>query len=86
MEKLENVVKVSRKGQIVIPKEVRDALGIESGGKLAVIVKDDEIILRKIEKLDISEIGYRISAIAEKEGVNINSLVEEAIEWARKQK
>jgi len=86
MEKLENVVKVSRKGQIVIPKEVRDALGIESGGKLAVIVKGDEIILRKIEKLDISEIGSRVSAIAEKEGVNINSLVEEAIEWARKQK
>ncbi len=86
MEKLESVVKISSKGQIVIPKEVRERLGIKAGGKLAVIVRDDEIILRKIERLNLSEISSRISSVVEKEDIDVNKLVTEAVEWARKQK
>ena len=67
MEKLESIVKMSVKGQIVVPKEVRERLGIKAGGKLAVIVRDDEIILRKIERLNLSEISSRISSVVEKE-------------------
>ncbi len=86
MEKLESIVKISSKGQIVIPKEVRERLGIKAGGKLAVIVRDDEIILRKIERLNLSEISSRISSVVEKEDIDVNKLVTEAVEWARKQK
>ncbi len=86
MEKLESIVKTSVKGQIVMPKEVRERLGIKAGGKLAVIVRDDEIILRKIERLNLSEISSRISTVVEKEDINVNKLVTEAVEWARKQK
>ncbi len=86
MEKLESIVKMSVKGQIVIPKEVRERLGIKAGGKLAVIVRDDEIILRKIERLNLSEISSRISSVVEKEDIDMNKLVTEAVEWARKQK
>ena len=86
MEKLESIVKMSVKGQIVIPKEVRERLGIKAGGKLAVIVRDDEIILRKIERLNLSEISSRISSVVEKEDIDVNKLVTEAVEWARKQK
>lgn len=86
MEKLENIVKMSEKGQIVIPKEVREKLGIKAGGKLAVIVKDDEIILRKIEKLNLLEMSSRISSVVEKEDIDVDRLVAEAVEWARKQK
>lgn len=86
MEKLESIVRVSGKGQVVIPKEVREMLGIRAGGKLAVIVKDDEIILRKIENLNLSEMSSRISAIVEKENVDVDKLIQEAVEWARKQK
>ncbi|HID42850.1 MAG TPA: AbrB/MazE/SpoVT family DNA-binding domain-containing protein [Archaeoglobaceae archaeon] len=86
MEKLESIVRVSGKGQVVIPKEVRKKLGIRAGGKLAVIVKDDEIILRKIENLNLSEMSSRISAIVEKENIDVDKLIQEAVEWARKQK
>ncbi len=85
MEKLEGIVKVSKKGQIVIPKEVREQLNISSGEKLAVIVRDDEIVLRKVEKLNVSEISSKISSVAEKENVDVDTLVKEAVEWARKQ-
>ena len=86
MEKLESVVRVSKKGQVVIPKEVREKLDIKSGGKLAVIVRGDEIILRKIEKLNISEIASRISSTLERENIDVDKLIVEAVEWARKQK
>lgn len=79
-------MRVSGKGQVVIPKEVRKKLGIRAGGKLAVIVKDDEIILRKIENLNLSEMSSRISAIVEKENIDVDKLIQEAVEWARKQK
>jgi len=82
MEKLENIVRVSKKGQIVIPKEVRERLGIRPGGKLAVIVSGDEIVLKKVEKLRISEISSRISSAAE--NFDVDELVTEAVEWARR--
>ncbi|AKG90787.1 looped-hinge helix DNA binding domain, AbrB family [Geoglobus ahangari] len=86
MEKLESIVKVSGKGQVVIPKDVRDALGIKSGEKLAVIVRNDEIVLRKVERLNFLEMSSRISSVAEKENIDVDRLVTEAVEWARKQR
>ena len=47
---------VSSKGQLVIPKEIRDALDIGPGTRIAMTVEDDRIILqpanlRLIDKL-----------------------------------
>ena len=38
--------KVTSKGQITIPKEVRDSLGFEQGTTVIVIARDGEAILR----------------------------------------
>lgn len=40
--------KMSSKGQVVIPKQIRDPLGIEEGQAFAVFGKDDTIILKRI--------------------------------------
>lgn len=47
---------VSSKGQLVIPKEIRDALEIGPGTRVAITIEDDRIILqpanlRLIDKL-----------------------------------
>lgn len=40
-------VRVSGKGQVVIPKGVRDMLGLRAGDKLSVNVQGGKIVLRK---------------------------------------
>jgi AbrB family looped-hinge helix DNA binding protein len=39
--------RVSSRGQLALPKEVRDQLGLGEGACLTVRVEDDEVILRK---------------------------------------
>ncbi len=49
-------ITVSEKGQITIPKEVRERLNILRGDKIIVYLKDNEIILKKPEKRRLVEI------------------------------
>ncbi|MGA2665653.1 MAG: AbrB/MazE/SpoVT family DNA-binding domain-containing protein [Nitrososphaerales archaeon] len=44
-----DVTKVSDKGQVVIPKEIRDSLHFSPGTKLIVVATEDAVILQKIE-------------------------------------
>ncbi len=55
--KLMNMVKVGEKGQIVIPKEMRDLMGIESGDTLLILADEDRGIAIP-NKADIERI-YR---------------------------
>lgn len=83
MEKIEGVTKVSSKGQIVIPKEIRERLGISPGEKIVVLRRGEEIILRKAEELSLEEISKKVERAAEKEKVDVDKLIDEAIKWAR---
>jgi AbrB family looped-hinge helix DNA binding protein len=82
--KAEGVVKVSTKGQIVIPKEVRAQFGIVPGKRLLVAVEEDEILLKKIEEISLGELSKRLGKQAKKERIDVDGLVDEAIRWARK--
>ena len=52
-------IKLSEKGQISIPKEIRKEMHLEKGDKLLLISKGKQIILQKadeiMKKLDINE-------------------------------
>ena len=81
---VEGAVKVSAKGQIVIPKEIRKRLGIEPGKRLIVAVGRNGILLKKAEDVPLEEISERLSKVARKEKVDVDALVNEAIRWARR--
>ncbi|MGC9059184.1 MAG: AbrB/MazE/SpoVT family DNA-binding domain-containing protein [Candidatus Aenigmatarchaeota archaeon] len=85
-EKIEDIVKVSPKGQIVIPKAIRKRLGIVPGEKILVISRDKEIFLRKLESLSVEKISERIEDTARKKGIDLDKIISEAVEWARKSK
>ena len=44
---MEEKVRVSEKGQVVIPKSIRDKIKLETGDELTVTTIDQKIILRK---------------------------------------
>jgi len=51
-----NVSIISEKGQITIPKEIRDKLGLRKGDKLVFDLKNDKIIITKSKTNKISKI------------------------------
>jgi AbrB family looped-hinge helix DNA binding protein len=85
-EQIEDVIRVSSKGQIVIPREVRKKLGVKGGEKLLVLTRDGDILLRKAKDLSLDDIGERIDKVVKEEGIDVDKLVAEAVEWARKSK
>ena len=48
-EPIIEVTRVSDKGQMVIPKEIRDRFNFTEGSKLLVVATDDTVILQRIE-------------------------------------
>ena len=48
MEKIE-VTRLSSKGQIVLPQEVRHRLHLEEGTRFVVIASGDTVVLKKLE-------------------------------------
>jgi len=47
--------KMSSKGQVVIPEEVRDALGLKAGSKFVVVGEGDVVILKVVTPPSMSD-------------------------------
>jgi AbrB family looped-hinge helix DNA binding protein len=57
MPKKRNVVRVGRRGQMVLPKAVREALGVTEGDQLWVEVEGNRVILRPVSLLVRESLG-----------------------------
>lgn len=44
--------RLSRKGQVTVPKEVRESIGLKAGDLVAYEIEDGRIILRRVEPFD----------------------------------
>ena len=53
--------KMSSKGQIVIPENIRKRLGLHTGSQFVVIGEDDTVILKMISAPDMSQFDELIS-------------------------
>lgn len=47
--------KMSSKGQVVIPEEIREALGLGPGAQFVVVGQDDVVILKRISPPSMTE-------------------------------
>lgn len=62
---MSDVAAVSSKGQIVLPKAIRESLNIDTGAKLMVFSDGDSILLKPIQTPDISEFKKLMDAASE---------------------
>jgi len=53
--KADATTKMSSKGQVVIPEEIRNALGLKAGSKFVVVGEGDVVILKMITPPSMSE-------------------------------
>ena len=47
-------ITVTGRGQIIIPREARDALGLKPGARLQLRVEDGRLVIEKLVRLDLS--------------------------------
>jgi AbrB family looped-hinge helix DNA binding protein len=76
-----STTKVSSKGQVVIPANVRRAASLKKGEKILAIAIDDTVILKKIVDKSFQETLEPVWAKVKQMGLteeDINELVEEA--------
>ena len=83
------ITKISQNGQVVIPAEIRELMGIEPSDKFLVISEGEDIVLRKLKKKakreELLELLASIQEDMESEGITKDDL-EKAIEEVRKAK
>jgi antitoxin PrlF len=85
MEKIE-IASMSSKGQIVIPLDIREQLGLREGEKFFVVGEDDTVILRKVtfpSFKDFDKLLEKTQGFARSKGINPSD-VEAAIKRARR--
>ena len=57
-----SLTRATRKGQITIPKEVRDTLGIHQGDYVIVVVDGDKAILSPVREGSLAELKGKLPA------------------------
>ena len=72
------VVRVTRKFQMTIPKRVREALGIRVGDRLEVDVEGDRIVVRPLRPRVEDPVEALMSLVREPVGEDAVRLVEES--------
>lgn len=76
-----STTKISSKGQVVIPANVRKAASLKKGEKILAIAIDDTVILKKIVDKSFQEALKPVWDKAKQMGLteeDVNALVEEA--------
>ena len=64
-----NLARITTKGQITIPVEIRKKLGVKEGDKIVFIEKDNMIVVANSNRLAFDEIQKAMEGEAEKAGL-----------------
>ena len=65
-----DVARISTKGQVTIPIEIRKRLGLKDGDKVVFMEKGNSIVLLNSNRLAFEEFQREMSGEAEKAGLN----------------
>jgi len=74
-----STTKLSSRGQVVIPEEIRRRLGLEPGVRFVVVGDGDTVVLKRIEAPSLKELDALVSRArkaAKKAGLREQDIVE----------
>ncbi len=81
------LVKMSPKGQLVVPQEIREEEGFQPGDRFVPLPVKDGVLFKRVAipdlKAEFKKIGNQISEKFKKHGITQKD-VNEAIAWARR--
>jgi AbrB family looped-hinge helix DNA binding protein len=71
--------KVGQKGQVVIPKEIRDRAGIRAGSEVVIEMKGDEVLIKRPSPPAKNYVDYYIASYSKKlkRKIDVKKILEE---------
>ena len=69
MDTLIEMGKVSSRGQVAIPTDIRDQLGLDEGSKVLFFTEDDTLIMKKVTQQTFAQITRPLKIAAKKAGM-----------------
>lgn len=80
------LAKVTTKGQITIPKAIRDKLDLKEGSKIIFLQKGDDIIIKNSAMLALEKIQEEFEGEAERLGIKNEEDVTNLVKQFRKER
>lgn len=80
------LAKVTSKGQITIPKSIREILKLKEGSKIIFFEKENEIVIKNAAMLSLEKIQNEFNGEAERLGIENEEDVVEFIKKFRKER
>ena len=77
------LVKMSAKGQLVVPEEIREKESFESGDRFIAVAVEDGVVFKRINiRAEFERVSKQIGEKFRKAGVT-KKTIDEAVRWAR---
>jgi len=80
------LAKVTTKGQITIPKTIREALQIKEGSKILFFKKGDEVVIKNAAMISLEKIQKEFEGEAQRLNLNTEEDVVQLIKEFRKER
>lgn len=80
------LAKVTSKGQITIPKTIREALQIKEGSKILFFKKGDEVVIKNAAMISLEKIQNEFEGEAQRLNLNTEEDVVQLIKKFRKER
>lgn len=71
------ISRISSKGQVTIPKPIRELLKLNEGDRVAFLEEDDKVIITKASLIALRELQDAISKEARERGITEENLLNE---------
>lgn len=78
-----DIARISVKGQVIIPIEIRKKLGLKEGDKVVFMEKDGNIVIMNSNRLAFEEFQSGMAGAAEKAGITSEQDVADAVKEVR---